>query len=104
MKTLRALVAGEDVGGGVAFRVADVQTRAARIWKHVKDVKFGRQLRRGHFSGKLMALGKRVPVRQDVARIKRAKGLLFVPKLLPFGLDQMKRILPAAARHRTGNL
>jgi hypothetical protein len=46
-----------------------------------------------------MAPGKRVPVRERFARIEGAKGLLFVPKLLPFGLDQMKRILSAAARH-----
>jgi hypothetical protein len=51
-------------------------------------------------SQKLLALGKRVPVRKDFTRIKGAKGLLFVPELLPFGLDQMKRILSATARHR----
>ena len=33
-------VARQDVRGGVALRMADVQTRAARIGKHVEDVKF----------------------------------------------------------------
>ena len=39
-----------------------------------------------------------------VARIEGAKGLLLVPNLLPFRLDQVKRILPAAAGHRKGSL
>lgn len=32
------LVAGNDVGSGVAFRVADMQAVAGRIWEHIKDV------------------------------------------------------------------
>jgi hypothetical protein len=100
VQTLGAFVARENIRGGVTLRMADVQARAGRIRKHVENVKFGRQLRGGHLAGKLVAPGKRVPVRKDFARIKRAKGLLFVPKLLPFGLDQMKRILSATARHR----
>src|SRR5262245_25023334 len=39
--------------------------------------------------------------RQVFARIPRAKRLFGVPALLPFGLNQMKRILPAT-RHRAG--
>jgi hypothetical protein len=31
--------------------------------------------------------------RNGVARVEGAKGLLFVPSPLPFGFDQVKRIL-----------
>ena len=41
VEAARAAVAGEDVRGGVAFRMPDVQTRAARIREHVQDVKLG---------------------------------------------------------------
>src|SRR5258708_4706344 len=40
VETLRAFVAGENVGGGVTFGMPDVQARAARIRKHVEDIKF----------------------------------------------------------------
>jgi hypothetical protein len=44
-------------------------------------------------------------VRRNVlVRIKGAESLLLIPKLLPLGFDQMKRILPAAARHKNGIL
>src|ERR1039458_4147838 len=100
MTALGAFVSRENIRGGVTFRMADVQSRAGGIGKHVEDVKFGWQLRCGHPAGKMMASGKRMPVRKDFARIKGAKSLLFVPKLLPFRFDQMKRILSAAAGHR----
>ena len=104
MQALGAFVARENIRGGVTLRMADVQARAGWVGKHVENVKFGWQLRGGHLAGKLMTPGKRVPVRKDFARIKGAKGLLFVPKLLPFRFDQMKRILSAAARHTAGIL
>jgi hypothetical protein len=40
VKTLGAFVARDDVGAGVALGVADVQTRAARVGKHVEHVVF----------------------------------------------------------------
>ena len=100
VQTLGAFVARENIRGGVTLRMADVQARAGRIRKHVEDVKFRWQLRGGHLAGKIMAPGKRVPVRKGFTRVKGAKGLLFVPELLPFWLNQMKRILSATARHR----
>ncbi len=38
---LHATVAADDVGGGVALRVADVQARAAGVGEHVQDVELG---------------------------------------------------------------
>jgi hypothetical protein len=35
-----------------------------------------------------------------VAGIERAESLLLLPSLLPFGFDQVKRILSAAAGHK----
>ena len=40
VKALGSLVAGDDVGGGVAFRMADVQTRPRRVGEHVEHVVF----------------------------------------------------------------
>ena len=56
VETLRAFVARENIRGGVTFRMPDVQARAARIRKHVENVKFRRQLRCGHLAGNFMAL------------------------------------------------
>src|SRR5208283_3440935 len=101
VETARATVAGENVRRRVTFRVPDVQTRAARIRKHVEDVKLRWQcLRMGNFAGKIMAHAKRMPRRHGFSGIERAECLLLVPNLLPLGFDQMKRILPAAACHR----
>ena len=104
VETARAAVARQNIRGGVTFRMADVQARAAGIGEHVEDVKLGRQLRRGHFAGKLWRWANGCAARDFLARIEGAKSLLLVPNLLPFGLDQMKRILSAAARHRTSIL
>ena len=65
-----AFVAADDVGGGVAFRVADVEARAGRVGKHVEHVVF--------------RLGG-VEVR--VARAGGAEGFLGLPALLPLGLE-----------------
>ncbi len=40
VEAAHAFVARDDVSGGVTFGMSDVQTRAARIRKHVEDVKF----------------------------------------------------------------
>ena len=85
-------VARQDVRGGVAFRMTDMQARAAGIRKHVEDVILWRQLRGGHFARNLMAQAEGMAVRHKVVRVEGAESLLCVPDLLPFGLDQMKRI------------
>ena len=65
-----ALVAADDVGGGVAFRVADVQAGAARVGKHVEHVEF--------------RLGG-IEVR--IARARGAEGFFGLPACLPLGLE-----------------
>ncbi len=76
------LVAGEDVGGGVAFRVADVQARAARVGEHVEDV----ELRlRG--------------IEVGIARVGSAERFAGQPKRLPLGLKVGERELLALGCH-----
>ena len=65
VEALHALVAAEDVGRRIAFRMAHVQARAARVWEHVETVEL------------LFAL--------DVVR--RFERLVLQPELLPFLLD-----------------
>jgi hypothetical protein len=60
VEALRAFVARQNVRGGVAFGMPDVQARAARIRKHVEDVKFRRQLCGGHFCRKDHGVCKRM--------------------------------------------
>src|SRR6202140_1020110 len=64
------LVTRDDIGGGVTFRMSDMQTRAARIRKHVEDVKF-------RFAWIEICL----------ARIGRVKCAAFIPDRLPFRFD-----------------
>ena len=105
VKALCAAVSRQNVGSGVAFRVTDVQTFAGRVGEHVEDVEFRRQLLGARrFSLETVPFRKRVSVRNCVARIPGAEGLLIVPYFLPFRLDQMERILSAAARHKGGIL
>ena len=40
VETAQPFVARDDVGGGVTFRMADMQSRAARIREHVEHIKF----------------------------------------------------------------
>jgi hypothetical protein len=47
-----------------------------------------------------MPQAKRMFSGNGLARVKGAKRILFVPQLLPFWLDKVKRVLPATARHR----
>src|SRR6185295_13501337 len=65
VETVHPLEAAEDIGGGVAFGVADVQARTARVGEHVEDVIL-----------RLAAVG-----------IRGAEGLFFQPVLLPTGFD-----------------
>src|SRR5439155_10452834 len=101
VKTLGALVSRQNVRGGVAFGMPNMQPGPRRIREHVEDVIFRRKLFRAPGrSFKTVAPGEWVSPRNYVAWIPRAKGLLFLPDLLPFRLNQMKRILFATARHR----
>src|ERR1035441_9797591 len=94
----RTAIAGENVRGGVAFGVADVQSRARRVGEHVEDVELGHLFR----SGVAVAFCKAMVGGHSLAGIPRAKRLLLVPLVLPLGLDQMKRILPASECHKRG--
>ena len=65
VETLHALVAAQDVGGGVAFRMADVEARPAGVREHVETVE--------------LWLAFRV--------VRRLERLVFQPVLLPFFLN-----------------
>ena len=66
VEAAHALVAGQDVGGGVAFGMADVQAGAAGIGEHVEDVEL-----------------------RLVGDVGRAEGLVLSPELLPARLDDL---------------
>ena len=72
-----ALIAGQDIGCGIAFRVSDVQSGGTRIREHVQDVVF------------LLAT-------VDLG----AEGFLFPPVPLPFRLDDAWLIADFPARGR----
>ena len=74
VEALHPLVAADDVGGGVALGVADMQARTAGVGKHVEHVVLG--------LGGIEAL---------VTRAGGAEGLLGVPALLPLGLEFAER-------------
>ena len=64
-----ALVTGQDIGCGIAFRVSDVQSGGTRIREHVQDVVF-------------------LLLTVDLG----AKSLVFKPVTLPFRLDDIRLI------------
>ena len=64
------LETADDVGGGVAFRMADVEARAARVGEHVEHVVF--RLR---------------GVETRIAGAGGAEGFLGFPAGLPLGLE-----------------
>src|SRR5699024_8068150 len=41
IKALHSFVAGHDIGGGIAFRVADMKSGTRWIGEHIEDVIFG---------------------------------------------------------------
>ena len=92
----RAAVTGQNVRGGVAFRMPDVQPRAGRVGEHVEDVELGQLLR----LGLAVALGEGMACGRHFARVPGAKSLLLVPLALPFGFDQVERILSASGCHK----
>ena len=85
IEAAHALVARDDIGRGVAFGMADVQARAARIREHVEDVEF--RLWRD-----------RSPSRPDWAREKSAASSQMA---LPFRLELIEGIRFAALAHET---
>ena len=70
VESAHPLVAADDVGGGVALGMADVQAGAARVREHVEDVELG-------------------PRRIEV---DRAEGLVPLPFGLPLGLDALRMV------------
>ena len=87
VESAHSLVTREDIRGGVAFRVSDVQPGTARIREHVEDVKF--------------RLGR---IEIFLAWISRMKKLPLLPDRLPFWLDLIERIRFAAlATHQIMN-
>ena len=90
VEAVHPLVAADDVGGGVAFRMADVQARAAGVGEHVEHVEF--RLR---------------GVEIRIARTGGAEGFLGLPALLPLGLEIAEREWFAGVGHgreRAGNV
>ncbi len=85
MKNIEAahpLITRHDVGGGVTFRMTDVQAGAAWIRKHVEHVelRFGR-------------------IEISLAWVERVEKLAFVPNRLPLRLDLIEWIGFASLAH-----
>ena len=82
VEAVHALEARHDVRGGIPFRMAHVQARAAGVGEHVQHVVFGFGRVKAPFSG-----------------IAYFKGFPFVPDLLPFGFKNVKGIWFLALGH-----
>ena len=82
VESVQSLVARDDVGGGVTFGMADVESRAARVGEHVEHV----ELRL-----------TRIEVR--FAGIGRVKCAGLIPDRLPLRLQAIERIRFAALIH-----
>src|SRR5579883_1989237 len=79
--------------------MADVQPCARRVREHVQDI----ELRYGFGRDVGMTLGEWVGRRDFLTRVPRPERLLAIPMRLPFGLNQMKRILTASC-HKPANI
>ena len=75
IEAVHPLVAADDVGGGVALRVADMESRAARVGKHVEHIVFR--------LGRIKAL---------VAGAGGAESFFRIPTGLPFGFEVAERV------------
>ena len=75
IEAVHPLVATDDVGGGVALRVADMKSRATWVGKHVEDIVFR--------LGRIEAL---------VARAGGAESFFRIPTGLPFGFEVAERV------------
>src|SRR6266481_5583004 len=83
VQAAQAFIAGNDVGGRVAFGMTNVQPGPARVRKHIEHVEFW--LRR---------------VETLLTGVGRVKKLALVPDGLPFRLDLVERIwFTAVATH-----
>src|SRR6266404_1042647 len=87
VESAHSFVTRDDVGRSVALGMSDMQTRAARIWKHIEHIELG------FFRIEIL-----------LARTRRVKNLALVPNFLPLRLDLVERIRFAAfAAHRNIN-
>jgi hypothetical protein len=75
IETAQAFIPRNDIGGGVPFRMTNVQPGPAWVRKHIEHVEFW--LRR---------------IETLLAGIGRMKKLAFVPDGLPFRFDLVERI------------
>src|SRR6266850_5891147 len=98
MQPLSAFVTGENIRRRITLWMSDMQSGAGRVGEHIENVVFWQ------FAGwrLAVALSKRMVGWDRFIRVPGAKSLLALPMTLPFGLDQMKRILSAC--HKRGNI
>ena len=75
VKAVHLFVAADDVGGGVALGVADVESRAAGVREHVENV--------------VLRLGG---IEVGIARIRGAVGLFGGPMVLPLFFKDVERV------------
>ena len=75
VESVQPLEPGDDVGGGVTFRVTHVEPGAARVGEHVEDIELWL-----------------VRVEPRLARIRRMKGRRLIPDGLPFRLNVIEWI------------
>ena len=97
IKTTMPFIAGKDVSRGVALGVADMQTRARWVGKHIKHIKFGLRY-----------------IKALIAWAKRAEGCVVEPAFLPARLNCRKvvgshgskdfTLPPLVTGHRTAKL
>ena len=91
IKAAHALVAGQDVGGGVTLRMPDVQPSPGGVRKHVEYVIFRN----------VTGICVRVPFikwvvgRDSFTGVPGPKRLAVMPMLLPLRLENLERILSA---------
>src|SRR6267142_6517009 len=98
MQSLRSFVPREYIRRRVALRMPNMKSGPRRVGEHVEDVVFW-EFARGRLA---VALSKWMTDWHHFIRVPGAKSLLALPMALPFGLDQMKRILSAC--HKRGNI
>ncbi len=86
----------DDVGRGVAFGVAHVQARPARVREHVEHVGLGA----GGVEGGALALfrSRTRGGRRGETDVRRPEGLVPLPEPLPLGLDRRERVGLGGAR------
>ena len=75
VEAVHALVTAYDIGGGVALRVAYMQTGTTRVGEHIQDVALG-------LAG----------IKTLLAGVEHFEGLLCIPGGLPLGFKDVERI------------